>query len=294
MLIHAATGGVGLAALQLARNAGAEIFATAGTDEKRALLASMGVKHVLDSRSLTFRDQILEQTGGTGVDVVLNSLSGQFIPASLAVLAPYGRFVEIGKRDIHRNARVGLAPFQRNLSFFAVDLDRMIRERPAVLAKTFDRVVELIARGAVQPLPVTEFPISRAAEAFRLMARAAHVGKIVITGHDGAARVFGTASEQLAEMVAGTCVITGGLGDLGLAVAERLVARGARSLALIGRSAPTAARRDTIRAMEVKGATVRVIKADVASIDTNCRGVRRCGCNDAARFGGVSRCRRAR
>ena len=267
VLIHAATGGVGLAAVQLARSAGVEVFSTAGTDDKRAILDAMGIKHVFDSRSLTFRDQILERTGGIGVDVVLNSLSGQFIPASLATLAPYGRFVEIGKRDIYRNARVGLAPFQRNLSFFAVDLDRMIRERPAVLAKIFDRVLDLLGRGVVQPLPVTEFPISQVGGAFRLMARAAHVGKIVIMGHDAAKRVIGTAPDRLAEIVAGTCVITGGLGDLGLAVAERLVARGARSLALIGRSAATAVRRDAIQTLEAKGATVRVIMADVTSAE---------------------------
>ena len=265
VLIHAATGGVGLAALQLARLAGAEIFATAGTDDKRAMLAGLGVKHVMDSRSLAFRDQIMERTRGAGVDVVLNSLSGDFIAAGLAVLAPYGRFVEIGKRDIYQNARIGLAPFQRSLSYFAVDLDRMSRERPAVLAKTFDHVTDLLARGAVAPLPVTAFPISQAADAFRCMAQAAHVGKIVITGHDAAARIVGEAPDRIGDIVAGTCVITGGLGDLGLAVAERLVARGARSLALIGRNAPAANRRDAIRALEAAGATVRVIAADVAS-----------------------------
>ena len=265
VLIHAATGGVGLAALQLARLAGADIFATAGTDDKRAMLAGLGVKHVMDSRSLAFRDQILERTRGAGVDVVLNSLSGDFIAAGLAVLAPYGRFVEIGKRDIYQNARIGLAPFQRSLSYFAVDLDRMSRERPAVLTKTFDRVTDLFARGAVTPLPVTAFPISQAADAFRHMAQAAHVGKIVITGHDAAARIVGETPDRIADIVAGTCVITGGLGDLGLAVAERLVARGARSLALIGRNAPAANRRDAIRTLEAAGATVQVIAADVAS-----------------------------
>ena len=189
VLIHAATGGVGLAAIQLARLAGAELFATAGTDEKRALLKRMGVAHVMDSRSLAFREQVMEYTGGKGVDVVLNSLAGDFIPASLAVLAPYGRFVELGKVDIYRNSRVGLFPFQRNLSFFAVDLDRMIRDRPASVAKMFDQVMTLVESGAVQPLPNTSFPVSLAAGAFRLMANAGHIGKIVITGRDPDARI---------------------------------------------------------------------------------------------------------
>ncbi len=187
VLIHAAAGGVGLAAVQLALHAGAEVFATAGNDEKRALLTSLGVAHVMDSRSLAFRDEVMARTSGEGVDVVLNSLAGDFIPASLATLRSHGRFVELGKRDIYRNSRIGLLPFQRNLSYFAVDLDRMVRERPAHVSRLLDEVMQLLAARAIRPLAVTTFPISRVAGAFRSMARAEHVGKIVILPHDASA-----------------------------------------------------------------------------------------------------------
>ena len=141
--------------------AGAEIFATAGTTEKRAYLEGLGVPHVMDSRSLAFADQVIARTEGRGVDVILNSLPGEAIPRGLAILADHGRFLEIGKRDIYQNARVGLAPFRRNLSFFAIDLDRMIRERPAVLGALLRRLAEDVKSGALLPCPTRSCPSRR-------------------------------------------------------------------------------------------------------------------------------------
>src|SRR5262249_55737161 len=124
ILIHSASGGVGLAAIQLARKVGAEILATAGNEEKRALLQSLGADAVYDSRSLDFAHNIKHQGG---VDVVLNSLSGEAMTRSLELLRPHGRFLEIGKTDIYQNRSLALAPFQRAISYFAIDLDRMFR-----------------------------------------------------------------------------------------------------------------------------------------------------------------------
>ena len=124
VLIHAAAGGVGQAAIQVAHSIGAAVYATA-SESTRDFVRSLGVKHVFDSRSLAFGDEVRAATGGRGVDVVLNHLAGDFIPASISTLAPYGRFVEIGKRDIFANSKIGLAPFKNNLSFFAVDMDRI-------------------------------------------------------------------------------------------------------------------------------------------------------------------------
>src|SRR5262249_7464892 len=135
VLIHAAAGGVGLAAVQLAQRAGAEIFATAGSEEKRTHLKSLGIKHVMDSRTLAFADEILEKAGGEGVDVVLNSLSGEAIARSLRVLRPFGRFVEIGKSDILRNSRIGLRPFARNISLHSAHLGPLAQDRPRVVAQ---------------------------------------------------------------------------------------------------------------------------------------------------------------
>jgi acyl transferase domain-containing protein/acyl carrier protein len=267
VLIHAATGGVGLAAVQLARLAGAEIFATAGTDEKRKLLERMGVAHVMDSRSLAFREQIMSRTGGKGVDVVLNSLAGEFIPAGLATLAPHGRFVELGKVDIYRNSRLGLSPLQQNRSFFAVDLDRMIRERPARVAKTFDHIMVLLENAKIQPLPIKVFPVSQASDAFRLMAASRHIGKVCITADDPDAAIVESNRTLLSRRLSGTCVITGGLGGLGLSVAKRWVKQGGRSLALLSRNDANPAQLEALRLLRAAGATVRPFLADVGSAD---------------------------
>jgi myxalamid-type polyketide synthase MxaB len=141
VLIHAAAGGVGLAAVQIAQAVGAEIFATAGSPEKRDYLRSLGVRHVMDSRTLAFADEIRRLTGGEGVDVVLNSLTGEAIARSLSVLRLCGRFLEIGKRDIEQNNKVGLRPFQNHLAYFAIDLDRLWAVRPEAVAGLFREVL---------------------------------------------------------------------------------------------------------------------------------------------------------
>jgi acyl transferase domain-containing protein/NADPH:quinone reductase-like Zn-dependent oxidoreductase/acyl carrier protein len=178
VLIHAATGGVGLAAVQIAKHLGAEIFATAGHPEKREYLRTLGVEHVFDSRSLAFVDEIRAVTGD-GVDVVLNSLAGKFIPASLGLLRAQGRFIEIGKRDLQEDTALGLAPFLRNLTFAAFDLGRLVDERHPQLPSMFDALMDRFAREELRPLPTEVFPVEQAEKGFRHMARAEHIGKIV-------------------------------------------------------------------------------------------------------------------
>ena len=178
VLIHAAAGGVGLAAVALARRAGAVVFATAGSPEKRALLASLGVEHVMDSRSLDFADEIEARTGGRGVDVVLNSLTGDFIPASLRVTGQGGRFVEIGKRgiwDAPRWPRPG--PTSRTTSLYLGDL---FEREPARIQTMLAALATELAAGRLSPLPHRLYPAARAADAFRFMAQARHVGKLVV------------------------------------------------------------------------------------------------------------------
>ena len=131
VLIHSATGGVGQAAIAIARLAGAQIFATAGSPERRALLHDMGIEHVYDSRSTEFAEQIRRDTDGYGVDIVLNSVTGAAQRAGFELLAIGGRFVEIGKRDIYGDTRLGLFPFRRNLTFHGLDLALMARQPPA-------------------------------------------------------------------------------------------------------------------------------------------------------------------
>ncbi len=217
----------------------------------------------MDSRSLSFRDELLACTAGEGVDVVLNSLAGDFVAAGIAVLRPYGRFVEIGKKDIYRNAPLALLPFSRNLSYAALDLERMARERPERVGVLLDEVLALQASGAYRPLPSRAVPVSRMAEAFRDMAQGLHTGKLVLTHDDPALRLDESAGSVEA-LASGTVVITGGLGGLGLACAGWLVERGATRLVLTGRSAANDAQRAAVDALRRRGAKVLLRQADVA------------------------------
>jgi NADPH:quinone reductase-like Zn-dependent oxidoreductase/acyl carrier protein len=265
VLIHAAAGGVGLAAIQLARRAGAEVFATAGSPDKREFLKAIGVRHVMNSRTLAFADDVLARTGGQGVDVVLNSLSGEAITKGLGVLADYGRFLEIGKRDIYMNSRLGMRPFKKNLSFIAIDLDRALRQRPALIASLFQEVVRDVQAGSLAPLPHRVFSIAGAVPAFRCMAQAKHIGKIVVSLQEQRVPVTPRAAEPMTFRADATYLITGGLGGFGLAVARWMVEQGARHLALMGRRgihSPEA--QQAVDTLRQQGACVRVAAADVS------------------------------
>jgi NADPH:quinone reductase-like Zn-dependent oxidoreductase/acyl carrier protein len=181
VLIHAAAGGVGLAAVRIAQWRGAEIFATAGSPEKRQFLAELQVTHVLDSRSLMFADEIRRITDGQGIDVVLNSLSGEFITASLALLRRHGRFLELGKRDILRNMPCGLGAFANYIAFFAVDIGSDV---PG-FAQMWDELSALLQNGELAAIPCRVFPASEATAAFEYMAQARQIGKVVLSMTDG-------------------------------------------------------------------------------------------------------------
>ncbi|OLP20309.1 hypothetical protein BST81_00800 [Leptolyngbya sp. 'hensonii'] len=259
VLIHAAAGGVGLAAVQIAQQLGAEVFATAGSPEKRAFLQATGVPHVLNSRTLDFADEILALTDGRGVDIVLNSLADEFIPKSFAVLAPQGRFVEIGKRGILDPAAV--ATMRPDVSYFIVDWGETSKEDPALIRRLFLEIGAAIGAGQFQPLPQQVFPLSEIVSAFRYMAAAKHIGKIVIT------HPIRTEQAPVAIRPDATYLITGGLGGLGLKVAQWLVERGAQHLVLVGRRPPTPAAQATIASLTAAGAQVVVAQADVAVAD---------------------------
>jgi len=263
VLIHAATGGVGLAAVQWAQHRGAEIYATAGTPEKHAFLRSLGVEHISDSRSDSFVADVLEWTDGEGVDVVLNSLSGALIERSFSLLRAYGRFVELGKRDYYANNQLGLRPFLRNLSFSLVDLRGMMLERPAKVRRLLQELLDQIASGALRPPPIETFPLSRAADAFHHMAQARHIGKLVLTSEESVSlRVPATGASIRAD---GSYLITGGTGGLGLRTATLLAEKGAGHLLLVGR---TGARRpeqaEAVEVLRAAGCEVTVAAADVS------------------------------
>jgi NADPH:quinone reductase-like Zn-dependent oxidoreductase/acyl carrier protein len=268
VLIHSATGGVGLAAIQLARLAKAEIFATAGTLEKREYLRALGIAHTMDSRSLTFGKEVKELTNGQGVDMVLNSLTGEALQQSFAALGAYGRFLEIGKRDIYQNSRLGMEPFKQNLSFFAIDLARLAAERPAMLGAMLRELMAYFEDRVLHPLPMTVFPMSEASEAFRRMAQAKHTGKVVFSFVEQQPVLIQAVEQTTTIRADATYLVSGGLGGLGLAVAQWLAAAGARHLVLLGRSGSSTLAQSAIKQLETKDLQVVVARADVGQMDS--------------------------
>ncbi|WP_431948507.1 type I polyketide synthase [Actinacidiphila sp. bgisy167] len=237
ILIHSATGGTGQAALTIARWKGARIFATAGSDAKRDLLLRLGAEQVADSRSLQFADAFRPAVGD-GFDVIVNTLAGDAIAANLSLMAPYGHYLELSKRDILEDNPLPLGAFARNLSFHAVDVVHMIQHAPERAGRVLRDAAALIDQGALDALPHTVFPAEQAADAFRLMAQSRHTGKIVLS-FDGAAT--GAAAPVRTRPAAihadGTYLVTGGAGGIGGRLALWLADQGARHLLLTGRSA---------------------------------------------------------
>ena len=220
ILIHVATGGVGLAAIQLARLVGAEIFATAGSPEKRQLLRDMGIEHVMDSRTLEFADQIMDITKGRGVDVVLNSLPEDYITKGLEILAPYGRFLEIGKRDVYADSPVGMRALRKNISFSVLDLAALGLERPDYMQILVEELNVMLHARTLEPLPFTAYSVSKVADAFRYMSKAKHIGKVVVT-FDEAETNIGLSRENDFRLRAGASyLITGGTRGFGLSIAN--------------------------------------------------------------------------
>jgi NADPH:quinone reductase-like Zn-dependent oxidoreductase/acyl carrier protein/NADP-dependent 3-hydroxy acid dehydrogenase YdfG len=242
VLIHGGAGGVGIAAIQLAKYLGAEIFATAGTDEKRDFVRLLGADHVFDSRSLAFSDEVLNATGGVGVDVILNSLAGDAIPRNLRLLRPFGRMLELGKRDFYENSQVGLRPFRNNISYFGIDADQLLSQRPDTARRVFVDLMALFADGTLTPLPHRTFDAQDIAGAFRHMQASRHIGKIVVTFPPDFAPLAPAippsafaGAPPVAIRADATYLVTGGLSGFGLRTARWLVDRGARHLVLLSR-----------------------------------------------------------
>jgi polyketide synthase 5 len=269
VLIHSATGGVGQAAIAIARAAGAEIFATAGSEQRRQLLRDMGIEHVYDSRSIEFAEGIRRDTDGYGVDIVLNSVTGAAQRAGLELLALGGRFVEIGKRDIYGDTRMGLFPFRRNLAFYGVDLGLLAHSHPGRLQDLLNAVYQLVADG-VLPMPEsTHCPLADAATAIRVMSGARHTGKLVLDiPRTGSSRVMVPPAQVRVFRRDGAYLITGGLGGLGLFLAEKMAAGGCGRIVLSSRSQPTPEALQTIERIRALGADVVVDCGDIADPGT--------------------------
>ncbi|MFO1150428.1 MAG: SDR family NAD(P)-dependent oxidoreductase [Alsobacter sp.] len=265
VLIHGAAGAVGLAAIQIARGRGARILATAGTEDRRTVARLAGADAVFDSRSLAFADEIRGSEGG--VDVVLNSLAGEAMIQGLGLVRPFGRFIELGKRDYLDNTVVGLRPLLRNVTYANVDLDEVLASRPADAAAVIDAVAEAFARGALTPLPHRVFPGEAAHQAVRLMQNAGQVGKILVRPAGRARPAQAPARPFRAP--GDTILIVGGTSGFGFETACWLAARGARRIVLGSRRGEVApelqARLDDCRRT---GAEILVDRVDLADADS--------------------------
>ncbi len=260
VLIHAGTGGVGMSAVQLALAMGAEVFSTAGSDKKRAFLRDMGVHHVLNSRTLDFSAQIMEQTQGQGVHLVLNALTGEFLKQSLLVLAEHGRFIELGKREILTPEQV--QSIHSTASYQAFDLTDVVGDSACGRKDILKEIFRQFAHGSVRPLPVHVFPIQEANQAFRFMSQARHCGRISLS-HRRVLRERQLQSETPLRSDA-TYLITGGLGGLGMEIAAAMAAQGAGTIVLIGRRAPVGDTLARIEAMKAAGTDVVVMQCDIS------------------------------
>ena len=251
VLIHAAAGGVGMAAVQLARMVGAEIFATA-SPEKWPALKAMGVRHLFHSRTLDFHDDIVRVTGGQGVDLVLNSLGAETRLRSFDVLKQGGRFIEIGKLGI-------LSPeearqLRPDASYFTFDIDDEINRDPGIIHDVLGEVCHWFDTGRLEPLPSVTFAIEDAVSAYRYVQQTRHIGKVVLSLSPLPAPVRKDAAY----------LVTGGLGGLGLAAARKLAEMGAGHLVLMGRGAPSDAALAAMEALRTGGTSVTIVRCDAA------------------------------
>ena len=253
VLIHAGAGGVGIAAIQMAQAAGAEVFATASAP-KQAYLRSLGVEQIFDSRTTAFGQEILEVTDGAGVDVVLNSLTGEgFIDASLSCLKHGGRFVELARRDILSEDEMAAA--RPDVAYAILELDVLKKTEPAWVGRVLRDVMARVSAGELKPIVHSRWPLAEAGAALRFMRSARHLGKIVVTAPP---LLNGRLRQDR------TYLVTGGLGGIGCAVAEWLADKGAGTIVLNGRRDPDAAAEETINALRERGVTVQVELADVS------------------------------
>ncbi|MEM9486730.1 MAG: SDR family NAD(P)-dependent oxidoreductase [Cyanobacteria bacterium P01_F01_bin.116] len=282
ILIHAAAGGTGMAAVQIAQQAGAEIFATA-SPAKWEILQQMGVKHIMNSHTTDFSDGILTLTQGQGVDIVLNSLtSDTFVEKSLAVVRNHGCFIEIAKWGVWETAQV--QAHRPDIHYSLFDLGHRLMTAPQQIQSGLKIVIDQISQSSLQPHPLTVFPLKETIHAFRYMQQAKHIGKIVVVADDvsptpNTHSVTGSldqaaqnlswdsATSQLQMSQDGTYLITGGLGGLGLLVAEWLVTQGAKHLVLLSRRGPDSKRQARVDALIAQGVEVTIAKADVTQRD---------------------------
>ncbi|KAL2831410.1 hypothetical protein BDW59DRAFT_182083 [Aspergillus cavernicola] len=271
ILIHAAAGGVGQAAIQVAQHYGMEVFATVGSDAKRELIKDVyGVQddHIFNSREISFVKGLMRMTKGRGVDCVLNSLSGEMLRQTWYCLAPFGVFVEIGMKDILGNTGLDMLPFKKHATFCFFNLENIATINPQLIEEIGEGVFGLLGQGALKPVyPVTVYPVSQMESAFRLMQAGRHRGKLVLSySPEEVVPMLRRADDALRLDPNATYILVGGFGGLGRTLARMFAVSGARHLAVFSRSgAASAAAQACVQEIEQLGTKIQVYPCDVAS-----------------------------
>ncbi|KAL4734136.1 hypothetical protein BDV11DRAFT_175032 [Aspergillus similis] len=273
VLIHAGAGGVGQTAIQFAQLIGAEVYTTVGSPEKQALIMERyGIPsdHIFSSRDASFAKGILEATDQRGVDVVLNSLSGPLLQASFNIIAPFGHFVEIGKRDIEQNSLLEMRPFSRHIKFSSFDLLALARHQGQLIHSALAEVKRLLEQGTISPVsPLSSYPLKDIAKAFRLLQTGKHTGKVILT-IDPQEKVCVLPRARTPRFRSdASYILVGGAGGIGQSIARWLAAHGAHNLIVLSRSAaanPAAV--ELVAELKPRGCHVKLISCD-ASVESD-------------------------
>ncbi|EAW17052.1 type I polyketide synthase [Aspergillus fischeri NRRL 181] len=272
VLIHAACGGVGLAAIQVCQMIGAEIYATAGSEAKADYLVhNMGIprQRIFNSRDGSFLPALMGVTQGRGVDVVLNSLAGELLHASWKCVAEFGKMIEIGKRDFLEHGKLDMEAFGGNRAFFGVDLIRL-GEKPGLVSRLVAQAMALYEEGRITPVrPLEVVEASDIHRAFRLMQLGHHMGKMVVKMPERPREVVISKSRlKVALPDDVSYLLVGGLGGVGRALATMMVERGARHFVFLSRSAGKSAQDQAFRCeLEAQGCSAVMIQGDVGVLD---------------------------
>lgn len=298
ILIHSAAGGVGQAAIQLCQHFGLEILATVGSTPKKELLMKrydIPEHHIFDSRNTSFAPGVNRITRGRGVDVVLNSVAGEMLRQSWHLVAPFGRFVELGKRDILGNTGLDMAPFLRSVSFIGFNLEQYIEGRAEfeVFEKALDSIFDLVAAGKLHPIaPINLYNYRDAAKAFRALQSGKIIGKVVLRANeDEVVPVVPRGVEQRLRLDPdSTYLLAGGLGGIGRSIALMLYSHGARNLAFLSKSGSAKeASQGFLQQLQRLGCAARAYACDISDREELSHVVQRCQ-SDMSPIKGVIQC----
>ncbi len=266
VLVHGAAGGMGLAAVQVAANMGATVIATASSDDRREKAKSRGAAYVFDSRSTAFVEDVLAVTGGKGADVIFNSAPGEIISQNFNAVAEFGRIVDLGKADVFFGGALDMSPFKKNVAFYAIDMDRLFAADPARFKRLMSESSELLSKGGFEPIPYNRFPVTELPSAFESVLRSNLVGRVVVDLRVDTPELLPQRPKTWSVRPGATYLVTGGFGAFGLATARALAHRGARRIALVGRSGATSTtQRRQVDALRMAGVTVLEETADISN-----------------------------